>query len=208
MVKKKGKTNLLYVISSCDEGLQLNQGIKIGFVGAGFGINQLDLILPALEDVLQQQLIVVSSQDDDLHIKHVPNVKKQRIFINEKFVFFAKKHNLLYAGHLDFKEPQNLKYEVRGHMVRPEGVHVAQNICFTLGGGEQIYSLANFVLSAEWISSVDFDLAFKIMKEQVDFIKKISFNKLNLIFQKDGLLSDELKMKNEKIIEKIIQKLS
>lgn len=196
------------VLASCDEGLQLNEGFRLGFVGAGLGVDNFDQVLKALKKVLQvEKLNIVSSQDDDFHIKRVPNIKKQHVFIKDKFDFFAGKYNLDYVGHLDFKEPQNLKNGVKGHMVRPVGIHVAQNICFTLGGGERTYDLGNFVFSAEWVSLVDYDLAKEVMIKQIEFVKKLAFGKLNFIFQQEGDLSEDLVEKNKKIMEKIISEI-
>jgi hypothetical protein len=207
MEKNKKPKNCSLVLASCDEGLQLNEGIRLGFVGAGLGVDNFKEILEALKKCLGDDLSIASSQDDDFHIKRVPNVKKQQIFIKEKFDFFAKKNGLTYVGHLDFKEPQVLKNGIKGHMVRPVGIHVAQNICFTLGGGEQVYNLANFVFSSEWVSLVDYELASKVMKEQIEFVKKLAFGKLNFAFQEEGSLDDELIQKNKEIMEKIISEI-
>jgi hypothetical protein len=120
----------------------------------------------------------------------------------------ADKEGLLYAGYLPFADPRKLKYEVKGHMVRPKLVHVANKICFTLGGGEQTYNLGCYQISADWAGSAPKKLVEQVILPQVEFYKKLSGMKLQLVYETAGELGEKLAQKNLKALEKIGLKLA
>jgi len=115
----------------------------------------------------------------------------------------ADQNGLLYAGIAPFADPRQLKHDIKGHMVRPKGIHIANNICFTLAGGEQTYHLGHYVISAEWVSSVDKELAKEFITTQVEFYKKQAKMDLDFVFENEGDLGKEMAEKNQKVLEEL-----
>ena len=68
---------------------------------------------------------------------------------NKKSKLLADKNDLLYAGEFPFADPEELEHGVKGHMVRPRGIHIANKICFTVAGGEEVYNLGQYLISAD-----------------------------------------------------------
>ncbi|NCN07046.1 MAG: hypothetical protein GW946_04380, partial [Candidatus Pacebacteria bacterium] len=116
----------------------------------------------------------------------------------------ADEHDLLYAGFLPFADPRQLKHDIKGHMVRPKKVHVANGISFTLGGGEQTYHLGRYVISAEWIGSAPEKLAKSVLEEQVAFYTKVAGGQqLERLFEEEGEVDPVVVKKNKKRLEKL-----
>ena len=65
----------------------------------------------------------------------------------------ADRLNFEYVGILPFSDPKELKSGVRGHMVRPHNMHLANQVCFTIAGGEEVYNLGQYVISADWLAA-------------------------------------------------------
>jgi len=121
---------------------------------------------------------------------------------------FAGVSGLLYVGYLPFADPRKLKYDIKGHMVRPKKVHVANKICFTLGGGEQTYNLGCYQISADWVGSAPKKIVEQVILPQLEFYKKLSGIKLPLVYELAGVLGEKVAQKNLKALEKIGLKLS
>ena len=115
----------------------------------------------------------------------------------------ADREKIKYAGFLPFADPQELNYGVKGHMVRPHGVHLANKICFTFGGGEQTYNLGQFLISADWVSEADEKLVEKCIKKQVDFFQGLSKSNLKFVCQMKGVLGEEVAKKNQAVLKKL-----
>ena len=110
----------------------------------------------------------------------------------------------MHAGFLPFADPRKLKYDIKGHMVRPHDVHVGNKICFSLGGGEQIYNLGCYRISADWVGKVHKKTVEKIILPQIEFYTKVSgLKKLDLFYETEGELFDS----NEKLVKKNLKKL-
>ena len=93
-------------------------------------------------------------------------------------------------------------------MVRPKKVHVANKICFTLGGGEQTYNLGCYQISADWVGSAPKKIVEQVILPQLEFYKKLSGIKLPLVYELAGVLGEKVAQKNLKALEKIGLKLS
>jgi len=193
------KTNPTYfVITDADEGVQINTGVRFGFAGAGFQLDGFSEAVKALQKLLPTKLRIVSSGESDW-IKQkldLPEWEEVDAMAQQHLQALADQNNLLYAGFMPFADPQEVEHEIKGHMVRPHGVHLANKICFTLGGGEQKYNLGQYLISADWISQVDKKLAKKILQEQVDFYRDLAGNELQFVYQTGVVLGKELVEEN------------
>lgn len=195
-----------YVITCGDEGVQVNEGTRLGIAGAGFRIEGFDKVIKALKSLLGEDLRIASSAECDW-VKHhleLDNWDQVTASTQQHVEALADKESLLYAGFIPFSDPRKLKHDIKAHMVRPKEVHIANKICFTLGGGEQIYNLGCFLISAEWLHKIDFKLAKKIIEAQVEFYKKVVKNdKLPMVYETGGELGEEVAEKNLKLLEKM-----
>ncbi len=197
----------LYVITDADEGVQINAGKRLGFAGAGLMLDGFDEVVTILKKQLGSSLRVVASSESDW--------AKQKLGLNqweETDAFFqqhlqvlADKHQLLYSGFLPFADPQDLDHGIKGHMVRPKGMHLANKICFTLGGGEQTYNLGQFLISADWVGQAPIKLVEKIIKTQVKFYQSLVKEKLKSTFELKGHLEEKVVKQNLKMIEKVVE---
>ena len=137
-----------YVITCGDDGVQINEGVRLGVAGAGVEVEHFSEVVKALKKIFGKELCVVASAENDwikqsfeLNDYHQADATMQ-----QQTEAMADREGLKYAGFLPFADPKPLKYEIKGHMVRPRGVHIANKISFTLAGGEQTYNLGNFVV--------------------------------------------------------------
>ncbi|MCB9813415.1 MAG: hypothetical protein H6772_03345 [Pseudomonadales bacterium] len=197
---------MAYVITCGDEGVQINEGIRLGFVGSGLKLEYFSQAVKALKSILGEDVRIVSSEECDW-IKEkleLSNWEQTTASAQQHIESLADKEGLLYSGFLPFSDPKKLKHEIKGHMVRPHDIHVANKICFTLAGGEQTYNLGCYLISAEWLYKVPKKVAEKIINTQIEFYKKISKNKdLTFVFEKAGELGEKIAEKNAKVLNKI-----
>ena len=145
-----------YVITCGDEGVQINHGTRLAFAGSGYGLEGFSEAVKALKKLLKTEIRIASNQENDwfkaqLDLKDWEQVNASA---QQQVEALADQEKLLYAGYLPFADPRKLKHDIKGHMVRPKRVHVANKICFTLGGGEQVYNLGCYRISADWAGSV------------------------------------------------------
>ena len=197
---------MAYVITCGDEGVQVNEGTRLGLVGSGFRMEGLSEVITALQSLLGKDIRVAASEECDW-IKQqleLSNWEQVTASTQQHIEALADREGLLYAGFIPFADPKALQHEIKAHMVRPRGVHIANKLCFTLAGGEQTYNLGCFSISAEWVHLVDFELAKKIINTQVAFYKKlVNTPKLAVIFETEGELGEAVAQKNAAVLQKM-----
>ncbi len=198
---------MTYVLACGDEGVQLNEGTRIGVLGAGFHLEGFSEVVTALKKVLGDDLRIVSNEENDWVKKELDlsNWEQVDASSQQHIQALADKEGLLYAGYLPFTDPQQLEHGVRGHMVRPHAIHIANKICFTLAGGEQKFNLGCFVISAEWVSEVAPEVAKKFLQQQIEFYKSLSGGtELTFVYEEAGELGEEVAKKNKAVLESIL----
>lgn len=197
---------MAYVITCGDEGVQVNEGTRLGFVGSGFRIEGFDKAVKALKSLLGDDIRIASSAECDW-IKEkldLSNWEQVTASTQQHIEALADREGLLYSGFIPFSDPRKLGHDIKAHMVRPKEVHIANKICFTLAGGEQTYNLGCFLISAEWVHKVKFDEAKKIIEAQVEFYKKLAKNNnLQIVFETEGELGEKIANKNAKVLKKM-----
>ena len=200
------KTNSIpFVITCTDEGVQINEGIRLGFAGAGFELEGFTEAVAVLKKILKADLYLAASSEcawikQELNLDEWEEVDAMT---QQHLQSLADREKIKYAGFLPFADPQELNYGVKGHMVRPHGVHLANKICFTFGGGEQTYNLGQFLISADWVSEADEKLVEKCIKKQVDFFQGLSKSNLKFVCQMKGVLGEEVAKKNQAVLKKL-----
>ena len=194
---------MAYVITCGDEGVQINEGTRLGILGAGFKMTGFPQVAKALKKLLGKDIMVVASAENEWVKNHLElsDWEQTDASMQQQIEALADENELAYAGFTPFADPKQLKHGIKGHMVRPKGIHIANNICFTLAGGEQTYHLGHYVISAEWVSSVDKKLAKEFIATQVEFYKKQAKMDLDFVFETDGELGKDMAEKNQKVLE-------
>ena len=199
-----------YVITCGDEGVQINHGTRLSFVGAGYELPGFSQAVKILKKILDPKIKIASNQENDWIRKKInlTDWDQTNASAQQQVEAFADQEGLLYVGYLPFADPRKLKYDIKGHMVRPKKVHVANKICFTLGGGEQTYNLGCYQISADWVGSAPKKIVEQVILPQLEFYKKLSGIKLPLVYELAGVLGEKVAQKNLKALEKIGLKLS
>lgn len=198
-----------FVITCGDEGVQINEGTRLSFVGAG-------VKLAGFEDAVQLLTTTLKSVSDD-PISFAASEEnawiKQQFELNtweqasatmqQQVEALADKVGLQYAGLLPFADPQEIEHGIKGHMVRPKGIHIANKIAFTLGGGEQTYHLGHYQISADWVAEADTDLIKQVIQPQIDFYLQLAKeDSLPFEFELEGPLGEETAAANKAALEK------
>jgi len=195
-----------YVITCGDEGVQINEGTRLGVVGAGLDVPRFDEVVSFMKSVLGEDLRIVSSEENDWTKKllDLPEWEQTTASMQQRIESMADAQKLLYSGFLPFSDPKALKHEIKGHMVRPHGVHIANNISLTLAGGEQTYHLGQFVISADWVADAPNDLVKKFIQTQIDFYQSLSGDlKLGIVLEEEGELGPEVAAANKKKLQEV-----
>jgi hypothetical protein len=194
-----------FVITCGDEGVQINNGTRLSFAGAGYELPGFSEAVKILKKSLNAKIRIASNQENDWIKQQTDLTEWDQVnaTAQQQIEALADQEGLLYAGYLPFADPRKLKHDIKGHMVRPKKVHVANKICFTLGGGEQIYNLGCYQISADWVGSAPKKLVEQAILPQVEFYKKISGIKLKLVYETDGALGEKVAQKNLKMLQKI-----
>lgn len=198
-------TQIPYIITCGDEGVQINIGVRLAFAGAGYELPGFHDAVKILKKLFGTKLFIVASQENDW-IKDKMKLSdwdQTNASAQQQISALADKERLKYAGIMPFADPKKLKYGLKGHMVRPKKVHVANKICFTLGGGEQIYNLGCYKISADWVGNAPKKLVESVILPQVEFYKKLSGGKLKLVYEINGKLGEKQAKKNLKALQKI-----
>jgi hypothetical protein len=197
------------VIACGDEGVQINVGRRLAFLGAGLKLEGFDKVLVAVrkmlesyEDQSDRQLRLVASEENS-YVKEVLGLNdfdEANASMQQHLQALADKENLLYAGILPFADPLELEHGIKGHMVRPRNIHIANKICFTLSGGETTYNLGQYLISADWLSFADKDLVKSVIDTQVKFYEKLAKRPLKFVIEEAGDLPSEIVAKNKTIL--------
>ncbi|MBQ6449864.1 hypothetical protein IJJ08_03090 [bacterium] len=195
-------TNVPLVITSGDEGLQLNSGCRLGFVGSGFQLSHFESALKVLRQLFASSLCLASAQEDDWLERQLQS--RNQSFFAEKLTAFAQQQGLAYVGQFDYGDPKDLEAGVRGHLVRPPKIHVAEGITLTIGGGEQTYSLERCVICADFAHGLDLPVLRELMISQIDFYREIVGAHLPVSVSDEGNLSPELKLANRQALSPIL----
>lgn len=194
------------VIASSDEGLQLNFGVRFGFTGSGYGLPHFATAIKALAKKLPQPLVLASLQEDDWLAAQLQS--KNPNLYQETLANFAKKHALSYVGQFDYGDPRDLSDNLtRGHIVRPQKIHVADQICFTLGGGEQTFNLRQLIISADYLFALTPQQGLEILQPQIDFYRHLLGNKLKFTSETGGILAEKLVAQNQQKLTQILSQL-
>lgn len=207
MVKNLKVMEMPWVVTCGDEGVQINVGRRLGVVGAGVGLEGVEKVFAALKKVLKSDLKIAASAENDWvkQTLRLDDFEQADATIQQQAQVLADANKLGYAGFLPFADPRQLKEGIKGHMVRPKKVHVANKICFTLAGGEQTYNLGCYLISAEWLYLLDKKMAKAIIQTQVEFYTKLSKQKnLEYVFEKEGKLGGSFAVKNERILKSLL----
>jgi len=195
-----------YVLTCGDEGIQINEGTRIAFLGAGLQAEGFDEVIEILKDLFDEDLRIAASQENDWtkHILELNTWEQADASMQQHVQALADKHDLKYSGVIPFADPKELKHEIKGHMVRPHGIHIGTSICFTLDGGEQKYHLGQYLISAEWVSKVKPERAKEIIDQQIDFYKQVAGGRdLKITSQMGGDLGKELAEANQAVLEEL-----
>lgn len=198
---------MAYVITCGDEGVQINQGRRLGVVGSGVELPGFSQVVKALKKVLKEDIAIVSNQENDW-IKSKLDLstwEQVNASAQQQVEALADREGLLYSGYLPFADPKQLQHDIKGHMVRPQGIHIANKICFTLGGGEQKYNLGNYVISADWVAAAPEKVVKEVIMTQVEFYQKLAKSDAPLIylFEMAGDLGEAVAAKNKAVLEKL-----
>src|SRR5579859_4748226 len=196
-----------YVITCGEEGVQINEGTRLGVVGAGFRLDHFSEVVKSCKKLFGKDIAIISSDENDWAKKQldVRDWDQVNASMQQHVEALADREKLKYSGHLSFTDPKVLKYGVKGHMVRPHGVHVANKICFTLGGGEQKYSLGSYLISADWVAEAGLRVARSVIETQIQFYKELAKKDLTLIFEEGGVLGEKIAKQNFKVLQKILE---
>lgn len=195
---------MVYVITCGDEGVQVNVGTRLSMVGAGVGIEGFTEVVKSLKQLFGESISIAASAENDWVKQHLSldTYEQADATMQQQVEALADKEKLQYAGIIPFSDPRELKTGVKAHMVRPKGVHFANKVCFTLSGGEQTYSLGNYLISAEWITMVDEKLAKQLIDSQVEFYTKLAGQPLKVVFEERGVLTPEQVAASKALLEK------
>lgn len=195
-----------YVITCGDEGVQINEGTRLAFVGSGFQLEGFSDAVSALKRLLGDDLRIVTHSEcawikEKLELSNWEQVEAS----SQQYVeALADKENLLYSGILPFADPKELKHEIKGHMVRPQNIHIANKLMFTLAGGEQTYNLGCFVISADWVAEADKKTVKRMMEAQIAHYKTLAKrDDLPIVFEMEGPLGAEVAEANKKMLESV-----
>ena len=197
---------MAYVITCGDEGVQINVGTRLGVVGSGYKLAGFSDVAKILKKLFGNDLCIAASEENDW-IKaglDLANWGQVNASAQQHIEALADKEKLLYAGYLPFTDPRQLKHDIKGHMVRPHKIHIANKISFSLGGGEQTYNLGHFQVSADWVAEANEKLVKSFLSTQVEFYEKlVGGNKLERVVETTGELGEEVAAKNEAVLKKL-----
>jgi hypothetical protein len=193
-----------YVITCGDEGVQINEGTRLGVIGAGFQVEHFPDIVKALKKVVGKEIAIVSNQENDWIKAQLDLSTWDQVDASSQqhIQALADKEGLLYAGYLPFADPKQLQHGVKGHMVRPHKIHIANKICFTLAGGEQVYNLGRYMISADWVAEAPKDIVKSVLQTQIDFYTQLNKGEaLEVVVEEAGVLGEAVAEKNKKVLQ-------
>ncbi len=192
------------VITAGDEGVQLNQGQRLGIVGSGYQLPHFEKIVKVLKKLYAKSGLVLTSVQEDDWLAEKLDSRNPNLY-QETLESLAVKVGVEYVGQLDYGDPRDLDDGVtRGHLVRPQKIHVADRIVFTTGGGEQIYNLRKIVVSADFLFGLSEKEANEVIRTQIDFYQALLKKKLKFEVETEGDLEEKKQQVNQEILEKIL----
>lgn len=198
-----------FVIACGDEGVQLNHGRRLAFLGAGLKLPNFEQVLTALTQTLasysdRDLSLRLAANEENAYVKEIYQLNdfdEANASMQQHLQALADRHQLLYAGILPFADPLELEHEVKGHMVRPKGVHIANKICLTIAGGETTYNLGQYLISADWVAAADDQLVKQVLDQQIAFYESLAKRPLPLIIEEAGDLDPSLVAANKAKLE-------
>ena len=204
-------TKVPLVIACGDEGVQINFGRRLAFLGAGLKLEGFSQVLEALRamiksypaDVVSDPQLRIVASEENAYVKEILDLNdfdEANASMQQHLQALADREKLLYSGILPFADPLELQHEIKGHMVRPRNIHIANKICFTLAGGETTYNLGQYLISADWLAFADLSLVKSILDAQVKFYEKLAKRPLKLVIEEKGDLPSEIVEKNKAIL--------
>ena len=200
-----------YVIACGDEGVQINYGRRLAFLGAGLKLEKFNQVLAAIHqmmakcDVTDRQLRIVASEEN-AYVKEIlalNDFDEANASMQQHLHVLADQNDLLYAGLLPFADPLELAHDIKGHMVRPRNVHIANKICFSIAGGETTYNLGQYLISADWLAFADLDLARQTLAAQVEFYQTLAKRPLSFVLEEAGDLPAAIVAENKKMLQSL-----
>ncbi|MBP9819643.1 hypothetical protein KBC79_02795 [Candidatus Woesebacteria bacterium] len=200
---------MAYVITCGDEGVQINEGVRIAVVGAGFRLEGFSQVTAILKSLLGADIMIAASEENDWVKEQLSlaNWEQTNASAQQHTEALADREHLSYAGMIPFTDPKQLEHGIKAHMVRPHGIHIANKICFTLGGGEQTFNLGCYLISADWVADAPTQLISDVIEPQIAFYKKLAKrDDLEFVFELGGELGDETALRNKQALEKAIFK--
>lgn len=196
---------MTYVIACGDEGVQINEGTRIAVAGSGFRLEGFSDVVSILKKLFGSDLIIASNEENEW-IKQkldLQNWEQVNASSQQHIEALADLEGLTYAGYLPFSDPKVLTGGIKGHMVRPHAIHIANKISFTLGGGEQKYNLGSYVISADWVAAAPEELVKQVIGAQVEFYNKLAGKELPFVSEEAGSLGEEVATKNKAVLQKL-----
>lgn len=201
-----------WVITCGDEGVQINHGRRLAFIGAGLRLEDFEKVLEALgkmlasyEDQTDKKLRLVANEEN-AYVKEILSLNdfdEANASMQQHLQAIADREKMLYSGILPFADPLELDHGIKGHMVRPQGIHIANKICLTIAGGETTYNLGRYLISADWVAFADEKLVKQVLETQIKFYEKLAKKTLPVIIEEEGDLSEELVERNRAVLAKI-----
>jgi hypothetical protein len=209
------------VIADGDEGVQLNHGRRFAFLGSGFRLVHFSQVIEVLQKTIADNFpkqqsdkkLKIAASEENAWFKKELNLNdwdETNASAQQHLAALADQLKLEYVGILPFADPKELGAEVKGHMVRPHNMHLANQVCFTVGGGEEVYNLGQYLISADWLADFthngkkNMSQAKELLQTQLDFYQSLAGeSKLQVNISKQGPFSEELSKKNQQILDRI-----
>jgi hypothetical protein len=221
-VQSGGYQAVPLVIADGDEGVQLNHGRRFSFLGSGFRLPHFSQVVEALQKTIvdnfpqeqsDKKLKIAASEENAWFKKELKlnDWNETNASAQQHLAALADKLKIEYVGILPFADPKELESGVRGHMVRPHNMHLANQACFTIAGGEETYNLGQYLISADWLADFtsngkkNLSQAKEILLTQLDFYQNLAGEvKLKVLIESQGPFSEELSKKNHQVLDKVL----
>jgi len=210
------------VIADGDEGVQLNHGRRFAFLGSGFRLAHFSEIVKSLQKTINdnfpqeqvdKKLKIAASEENSWFKKELKlnDWDETNASAQQHLAALADQLKLEYVGILPFADPKELKSDVKGHMVRPHNMHLANQACFTIAGGEEVYNLGQYLISADWLADFtnngkkNLSEVKEFLQTQLDFYQSLAGeSKLKILVEEQGPFSEEIVAKNRQVLDKIL----
>lgn len=211
------------VIVDGDEGVQLNHGRRFAFLGSGFRLPHFTSIVKALQKTINDHLpkeqsdkkLKIAASEENAWFKQQLDLNdwdETNASIQQHLSALADQLKMEYVGILPFADPKELAGEVKGHMVRPHNMHLANQVCFTVAGGEEIYNLGQYLISADWLleftnnGKKNMSEAKECLLAQINFYQSLSKDfALKILIEDKGPFPKQVIKANQQLLEKIIR---